>query len=222
MYDMKELKIKLYYLGDFLFTVRVNGEEKEVDSKTNTIAFRLPEDADYEIEIAQKELSGNFKLWHILLAPLLLVLFVIFLIIFEEIPGTEWVGDIHPFLLRTKFRGNMRKHNELNFYYYASRNIKDDYTKPQLVCDEIKPYETIYEVNRKNIKKTFHRFVAVMSASMLVLMAIFVLMLMSGLIGSPIDILEVIVSSVLIAVTIAGYAIVLLIKRRRWYKYMKQ
>ena len=220
MCEMKDLKIKLYYLSDFLFTVKVNGEEREVNNKTNTITFRLPEDADYEIEIVQKQSPGNFKLWHILLAPFLLVLFIILIFVLEDLPH-EWIGDIQPFLLKTKFKGNMRRHSELNFYYYASRNIKDDYTKPQLVCDEIASYETTYEVNRKSIKKTFHRFVAVMTASMLIPMVIFVPILIFGLISSPIEIVDVIVSSVLILATIAVYAIVIILRRRKWYKYLR-
>lgn len=220
MYDMKELKIKLCYIWDFFFTVSVNGEEKKIDSKTNTVIFRLPEDADYEIEIAQKQPSSNLKLRYILLAPLLLVLLLIFLIIFQDAPGSEWVGDIHPFLLKAKLRGNMREHNELKFYYHTSRKIKGDYTKPQLECDEIAPYEVTYEINRMDIKNAFHRFVAVMTASTLALLAIFVLMFIGGL-RSPINTGLVIVSSVLIAGTIAIYAIVLILKRRKWYKYLR-
>ena len=218
MYDMKELKIKLYYLGDFLFTVKVNGEEKEVDSKTNTIAFRLPEDADYEIEIAQREPPSNLKLKYILLSPVLFVVFLIFLFVFQELPD-EWVGDIHPFLLKAKLRGNMREHSELNFYYHASRNIKDEYTKPRLESDVIEPYEVTYKANKMEIKNAFRRFFAIVTACALLPLVIFVLLLKVGLNNQ--DMLQIIITSVVIAATIAVCAIVLILRRRRWYKYLK-
>lgn len=220
MYDMKDLKIKLYYLSDFLFTVKVNGEEREVNNKTNTITFRLPEDADYEIEIVQKQPPSNFRLRNIFLAPVLFVLFVIFIIIFQDAPGEEVIGDIHPFLLKAKIRGNMREHSELNFYYHASRNIKGDYAKPRLECDVIEPYEVTYEPNRMDIKNTFRRLIAVVTAFALMLLAIFVLMFISGL-RSPINTELVITSSVLIAATIAVCTIVLILRRRKWYKYLR-
>ena len=220
MYDMKDLKIKLYYLSDFLFTVKVNGEEREVNNKTNIITFRLPEDADYEIEIVQKQPPSNFRLRNILLAPVLFVLFVIFIIIFQDAPGEEVIGDIHPFLLKAKIRGNMREHSELNFYYHASRNIKGDYAKPRLECDVIEPYEVTYEPNRMDIKNTFRRLLAVVTAFALMLLAIFVLMFISGL-RSPINTELVIISSVLIAATIAVCTIVIILRRRKWYKYLR-
>ena len=215
---MRDLKIKLWFLGEFLFTVKVNGEEKEIDRTINTVTFQLPENADYEIEITQKQPPSNHRLKNILLMFLHLILIVILIFVFQDGFFDEWGGDIQPFLIRARIRGNMREHRELNFYYHKSRNIKDEYTKPRLVCDGIAPYEVICEANRMDIKKKFHCIVEVISVNALILLVLFSIILIGGLV-SPINTVAVIVSSVCIAATVAVCVFILIRQHKKWYKY---
>lgn len=219
MCEMKDLKIKLNILSEFLFTIKVNGEEREVDSETNTVTFTLPEDADYEVEIAQKQPISNHKLIRILWYIFTSIFFVIFVIFFQDGSVDEWIGDIQPFLLRAKIRGNMREHSELNLYYHRCKNINGDYTKPRLVCDEIEPCEVSYEPNSMDIKNKFHSFARVVITNALMVLVLLMIMLISGLV-SPVNIVLVSASSMFIAATIALCTFVLILKHRKWYKYL--
>lgn len=218
MCKMKDLKIKLWFFSQFFFTVRVNGEEKEFDGVTNTVIFQLPEDADYEIELVQKQPPKNHKLRDYISSLFISILYVILIFFFQEAFCDEWDGDIQPFLLRAKIRGNMREHSELNFYYYKTRNLKGNYTKPRLVCDEIAPYEITYEANRMDIKNKFHGFTRTVVTNTLIVLMILTVLLVFGLMD-PINKIVVAIVAVCVAATIAVCVFVLLRKHRKWYKY---